>query len=404
MKTVTAFQVVLFAVFPCAGLSAQPATQSPAQFPGCIQLLLPPRIYAVAGIEMNVYFDNVCLMLNPAQYAIDVTCAKGRQQVERWTLVPTEQDIGQYSFVLEVRDEANKIVARSESILHIVSKNAGSGVPLSLLTIGDSLTHATVYPAHLLELCKTEGNPQITLVGHVPNENNPNVRIEGYGGWTAQRFATYFKEGKRESGAVDWRIWNASSSPFLYSDGHGKFKIDFKRYCQEFNGGKGPDFVTILLGANDMLGATDENIETRIDAMFKYYDMLIDMILRVRQDTKIGVLLLVPPAATQDAFGSNYQCGQTRWQYRRNQQRMVRRMMEKYGNREAKFIYLIPSNVNLDCVNNYPILKEPLNYRTKIEGERLNNGVHPADGGYRQIGDTIFSWIKAQLSAPVTGK
>lgn len=133
--------------------------------------------------------------------------------------------------------------------------------------------------------------------------------------------------------------------------------------------------------------------------------MLVDGVHQVRKETKIGVLLLVPPAGTQDAFGANYQCGQTRWQYKRNQQRVVERMMEKYGNREAESIYIIPSNANLDCVNNYPRSKTAWNSETKAEGSRLNNGVHPSAEGYRQIGDTIFCWIKAQLAAtPAPGQ
>ena len=103
---------------------------------------------------MNVYFDNVCLVVNRANYAFDVTCAKGTQQAERWTFVPTNEDVGQYPLVLEVRDEANRIIARGESILHVVPQDAGAGVPISFLTIGASETHAMVYPAHLLELCK----------------------------------------------------------------------------------------------------------------------------------------------------------------------------------------------------------------------------------------------------------
>lgn len=379
--------------------SAQPAAPLPAQVPGHLRLLLPPRIYAVVGIEMNVYFENISLPLNPLNYVFDVTCAKGRQQVERWTFVPTEQDSGQFPLVIEVRDEKNNIIARSESVLQVVPKNAGAGVPVTVLTIGDSLTHAAVYPAHLLELCKTNGNPRITLVGHVPNAELPDVRIEGYGGWTALRFATFYKEEKRLAGPDDRKTWNSHSSPFLYPDGKGSFTLDFARYCQEFNGGKGPDFVTLFLGCNDTFGASDETIEASVDVMFTHYDRLIDMIRQVRKDTKIGALLLVPPAGTQDAFGANYQCGQTRWQYKRNQQRVVERMTEKYGNREKEGLYLIPSNVNLDCLNNYPLLKAPRNAQTKAEGLRLANGVHPSAEGYRQIGDTVFCWIKAQLAA-----
>ena len=205
---------VVFIALSCAGLfarqasSAQPVAQVAAQYPGPVGLFLPPCIYAVPGIEMNVYFDNVICAVNPANYIFDVTCTKGKQQVERWTFVPTEQDVGKTPFVLEVRDESNQIIARAESILEVVADNAGAGVSVSVLTIGDSLTHAAVYPAHLLELCKTNGNPQIKLVGHVPGEKNPDVRIEGYGGWTAQRFATFFKEAKRVTGPADWKEWN----------------------------------------------------------------------------------------------------------------------------------------------------------------------------------------------------
>ena len=28
------------------------------------------------------------------------------------------------------------------------------------------------------------------------------------------------------------------------------------------------------------------------------------------------------------------------------------------------------------------------------QGERQNNGVHPAGPGYKQIGDTLYAWLK----------
>jgi lysophospholipase L1-like esterase len=398
--------VIAFAVLPGVGLLAQTpsatpvAAQTPAgQLPGPIRLVLPPRLYAVPGIEMNVYFDNVCLVVNPANLAFDVTCAKGSQQAERWTCVPTDKDVGEFPLVIEARNEANTIIARAESTLQIVPRNAGAGVALSVLTIGDSLTHAAVYPAHLIELCKAEGNPQLTLVGHAPNAKSPAVRIEGYGGWTAQRFMTYFTAAKRPEGDLDWKAWNACGSPFLYPDGEGKFKVDFAQYCQEQNRGQAPDAVTILLGCNDNAQATEATIDASIDAMCTYYDLLVDMVHQVRKDTKIGALLLVPPAATQDAFGANYQCALNRWQYKRNQHRVVERLLAKYGNRESEFIYLIPAYLNLDGVNNYPTTKAPCNAASQTEIRRLSNGLHPSTEGYRQIGDSLYCWLKAQSLA-----
>jgi lysophospholipase L1-like esterase len=392
-------RVLLLAALWCAGVGARAAEPTTAPFAGKIRLLLPPRLYAVPGIEMNVYFDNVCLMPNPESVVFDVTCTKGRQQVERWTFVPEEEDAGEYPFVLEVRDAANTIIARAESRLRVTPRAAGAGAPVTVLTVGDSLTHATVYPAHLLELCKAEGNPHVTLVGHTPYTNRPAIRIEGYGGWTAKQFTTGYKEGKRDTGSQDWRVWNASSSPFLYADAQGVPALDFARYCREFNGGRAPDFVTFLLGCNDLFGADDGSIDAILDAMFKHYDALIEMVRGVSRETRIGVLLVTPPAGTQDAFGANYRCGLTRWQFKRNQHRTVERMMERYGGREGENLFLVPVHVNLDCVHNYPTLQGPWNARTREAGSRLNNGVHPSREGYLQIGDSLFCWIKAQLVA-----
>ena len=47
---------------------------------------------------MNVYFENVALMINSANYVFDVTCKKGIHQSERWTYIPAVNDVGNYPF------------------------------------------------------------------------------------------------------------------------------------------------------------------------------------------------------------------------------------------------------------------------------------------------------------------
>jgi hypothetical protein len=105
----------------------------------------------------------------------------------------------------------------------------------------------------------------------------------------------------------------------------------------------------------------------------------------------------VPPAATQDAFGANYGNGLKRWQYKRNQHRLVQRMMIKYANLEAENIYIVPTNVNIDCVRNYPQHVVKANARSEQMLMRQNNGVHPDKPGYQQIGDSLYCWIKSRL-------
>ena len=366
-----------------------------ASVAGPIRLCLPPVIHAVPGVEMNVYFDNVVLAIRPDNYAFDVDCPLGTQQAERWTCTPSAKQSGDHAFHLKVCDQQNQVVAEGRSIVRVASADAGADKPVSMLVIGDSLTHASVYTQRLLDLCKSPGNPKLTLVGSFhPTDPTGVNRHEGYGGWTAERFATFYRDTARAGDA------RRRGSPFLYKDGDGKPKLDFARYCKEFNAGRGPDFVAIFLGCNDTFSATDATIEQRIDTVLAHYDTLIEMIHGVRGDTRIGLMSTVPPAATQDAFGVNYRCGQTRWQYKRNQHRVVERMREKYSGREKEHLYMVPTAVNLDCEHNYPTRAAKWNAQCESDAIRLDNGVHPAASGYRQIGDTLYAWLKGQLGKP----
>ena len=227
----------------------------------------------------------------------------------------------------------------------------------------------------------------------VPNAARPAVKHEGYGGWTALGFATMW-------GAEPTKDGRRARSPFLFEK-EGKPVLDFQKYCDEQNGGKGPDFITILLGCNDNFGAKDETIEASIDTFVKYMDVLIAEFHRVRPDTRIGIVTLLPPAGTQDAFGSNYSCGQTRWQYRKNQHRVIERTLAKWAGQEAQNVFIIPGYPNLDCEHNYPTAKGLANARAEGAGAeilRLSNGVHPAASGYRQLADTLYCWLKGQLA------
>jgi lysophospholipase L1-like esterase len=355
--------------------------------PGPVRLVLPPTIYAVVGQEMNVYLDNVSLTLNPDNYAFDISCARGRQQADRWTYTPAAEDVGTIPFQIDVRNEQNELIARACCALRIMAP-PGEAKPVSLLAIGDSLTHASVYPKRLFELCNASG-PKLSLVGSFGPGGMPGeIRHEGYGGWTAKRFATHYRETARQGDYKD------RGSPFLYAQTEGEPKLDFARYCQDVNGGQLPDVVTIFLGPNDTFAGTDETIESVIDDMLKHYDELIAMIRQAGPEICIAAMLPVPPAASQDAFGANYASGQTRWQYKRNQHRLVERMLAAYANREQEKLYLVPTYVNLDCRRNYPT--SAINPEAPDQSGQQNNGVHPAESGYRQIGDTLYAWLLGQ--------
>jgi lysophospholipase L1-like esterase len=265
----------------------------------------------------------------------------------------------------------------------------------TVLLVGASLTEYSIYPQQLLDLDKKDGYMLLKFIGsRGPNDAPPTgeLRHEGYSGWTAEAFVTFHGPLSRSG----YYKRPETGSPFVYETSPGKYQLDFARYCKEFNGGEGPDAITIHLIPNDVFTATDETIETRVEKMLGFYDMLINEFHRVRKDTRVGVVLTAPPSRSQDGFRNYIGAGrQTRWQYRRNHHRALERVVQRYGGREKEYIFLVPSYVNFDADHHYPTREAPVNARSSEVVVRVHNGTHPSPEGYQQIADSIYCWLKA---------
>jgi lysophospholipase L1-like esterase len=337
-------------------------------------------------------------VVNPANYIFDVTCEMGFQYDDRWTYTPQADEVGDHPIKIEVRNEMNAVIARARSTIRVARPQAGAGRNITVLAIGDSHLQRDVYMEQVLALSKTDPDLEVTLVGSRGKGNKPpsdDLRHEGYNGWTAEAFATRVRPKPRTGNYVPAE----TGSPFIYLDPNGKTKLDFEQYSKDFNQGRPIDFVIIQLGGNDIWNATDENIDAIIDKVFGYYDQLIKMVHDYSKETQIGVVMLDPLSRSQHGY-RNYrgQRKQTRWQYRRDQQRMVERQIEKYGGRERENIHLVPVHLNVDCVNGFPMRTYPRNARMAAEEQRVYDGAHLSPEGYQQFGDAIYAWVKVALS------
>jgi lysophospholipase L1-like esterase len=388
---------VLVATVLAASVHGQSLPPAEKEFPGKVRLALAKVIYAVAGVETNIYFDNVILTTNSANYVFDVRCEKGFLFADRWTYTAGPEEQGAFPLFLEVRDDSNGIVARAQATILVVRGSAGAELPVTLLAVGDSLTQASVYTQRLLDLSDGPDGPSLRLIGSRGPGDSPAHganRHEGYSGWSAEAFATYSGPLSR-TGYVKGA---QTGSPFVYIE-NGAKRLDFAKYSLQFNAGKAPDFVTFALGSNDIAYGTDENIDATIDRMLAHLDELVEMVHRFNRTTRVGVLLTIPPSSSQDGFW-NYRAPQreVRWQYRRNQHRLIERMIEHYGGRDQENLYLVPTYLDLDAAHNFVTNSAPWNAQTSVESARVIDGIHPAAGGYRQMGDMIYAWIKACMA------
>lgn len=392
--------IIILIIFSITGLDLHSQTgkdpiakkQDAAQ--NNIHLLLPQALYAVPGTELNVYFDNIVLVPDIKRIQFDVDCKYGRQDQARWRFTPEAKDAGSFPLTIKVYDADSKLLAEAAATVYVSPEDSGKGKDISVMLLGASQTAASIYPQELYDLFKKDEGLNVKFIGTNSSSGYPVkegiAAHEGRGGWGWAKYCTLFEDPKEIRPVF-------KSSPFLVRK-DGKVVLDFKNYCDRNNNGKAPDYITILLGINDVFLFDDAQFDQNLPAVFASADTLINEFRKVSPETKIGIALVPPPAASQDAFGKNYKCGQTRWQYRKNQHRYNENLIKKFGGREKENLYIIPLHVNIDCENNYPKEEEQINARNPKKILIASNGCHPTKEGYLQFADSFYSWFKYELN------
>lgn len=356
------------------------------------KLYLPETIYAVPGIEMNVYFQNIFLTINHKNFAFDVDCKKGRNDTKRWRFVPDHNDIGEYDWKVTVYNDEGVVTSGSTKLI-VVPENAGEGTNISVLLIGDSLTDMVGYPQHFHELMSRAGNPYFKMIGSHSGIGAPpvadGVAIEGYGGWSWGSFASERKPVISKNRPYRF-------NKFVFEE-NGKWKLNFQKYFDKYNNGKAPDIVIINLGPNDCFNGTDETIAELTAKSHKYMKAFIEKFRCAAPKSIIGIGLC-GGGASQDGFGKSYGCVNTSWQFERNTDYYRRTTAKIIKEMNDKAISTIPVFINIDRENCFPVRDEPVCINSNAMIKRQSNGVHPAREGFNQMADTVYSWLKYQMS------
>lgn len=436
--TQTGFQLLLN--ISSSGPTPEPVTYLPT-------LILPPKVYALEGLESHIYPEHT-LVEDYKLYNYDVTCTKGRHMNRGWVWTPSASDVaGNYALSLTAHDkQKGDSLNTATTTVVLANKTANSGVTKKVCVIGDSLVQGGVITQRLLDI---DDVMDINLIG--TRGTAPNLH-EGRGGWTIADYTgagrTYYRftvSGVTVTPAINATTYTYNGTTFMVqetaltsgsgtiscnivtgsaptagssgtltksnaSDGDATIaftdvqptsgnpfwngsSIDFQNYLTA-NGLQTPDVVVLQLGINDTFGFTsDAAVESFTTTAFSSLDVLINSIKAVSGTIKVAVT--APPSyADQDAFGFNYANGQTSWRAKRNITTFNKKLYAYYGNKEAQNIYVLGGGVNMDAENNFPTGVSQINSHNTNTITVQTNAVHPATGGYRQISDVIFSFIK----------
>lgn len=349
----------------------------PADDESPVRLTLPAEIYAVPGLETNIYFANTVLATADQELTWEAECLLGQSDDRSWTLTPDSSDIGNVSLTIRVKNANGAVIDQASTHVKVVPRQAGSERTINLLIVGDSLTHASVYPNEIARLLNAPENPDWSMLGtHKPASAAERVVHEGYGGWTWAAFNSKFAKDSAKPG---------SSSPFVFAGSDGMPFLNLARYFDERCDGVRPDFIIVMLGINDCFGFNPndaQKLDDQIDGVFSQAEILLSQFFTAAPNAEIGLCLTTPGNSRDEAFVANYKDRYSRAGWNRIQHRLVEKQLAHFGGRTSEHLFIVPTELSLDTVDGYP----------------TNNAVHPNTRGYQQIGQTVYAWLKWRLS------
>jgi lysophospholipase L1-like esterase len=328
-------------------------------------LNLAPTIWAVPTRECNIYFNGLSnVKRDNVEWDLSFAAGLGKQQNERFTFIPSIA--GSNTLTISTYDKvtAAQIATASTTIVSADTTHTGT---ITALFIGDSTT---------------AGGEVVTEV---------NAIKAGYAGLTLSTIGTKGTGANKHEGISGWAL-----STFLTNSGSPFW--DGTTYNPSFylstNSLPTPSTIIINLGINDIFSiTTDAEAYAAAQTFCSNMQIFINGWYATSSTIKFGMALTTAPSIDQDAFGSNYNCDQSEFRYRRNWSILLETLISIFGNQAANGIYLLPYNTAIDSENNMLTQTVAVNSRNSTNVIRQSNGVHPASSGYYQIADACFAWL-----------
>lgn len=331
-----------------------------------VTLMLPEQYALVVGDTFELFYKGIINAVNPDIFDIKITCDKGNAYTKRYVWTPTAEDVGSHVLTAELYGINHNLLHKKSVTLVVKAKASSPAAPLNILCLGDSVTAAGVWPVEFhRRLTASNGTPAgdgMTNINFIGSVASNGVKFEGHGGWSITSYTT--------SNNGENPFWNAATG-----------QLDFGSYLAKV-GASGLDYVYLLIGWNDVA----KNREA-------YLTALNDFIWRMQNEyPSVKVVLLGLQLPARDGLGENYGANGVYADYYGLMQYVFD---HEKRNDEMKFRFpMHVSTVSIagqfDTENNMPTSTRTVNARSTITETYQNNGLHPAEAGYKQIADAVY--------------
>lgn len=330
-----------------------------------VKIYLPETYYVASGLTMEIYNSQITDQgTHITEYDVLWECEVGESLERKYSVTAADEMIGEYPLAVSVFDTKGNLLARKESVLKIVEAKQWQ---FSMLAIGDSLS--------------ADGDLYNKLQDHLAGQLicNGTRGYEGYLtearlGFSASDYLTetgyYLEEGEDVH-----KFWNPES---------GRFDWNYYKTTTGFN----PDMILLHLGTNGLLSG-DENAEN-----------ICKIVELIRKDDKKIPIYVVNTIyqSDQNGIGSmkmNNGSLMFPGQYKQQRDLAVFRLMQDLAEKleNEKNVYLVPAGISMDSAYVFTMEERQVNPYSEVTELVAVDAVHPAEIGYYQIADTIYSTL-----------
>lgn len=305
----------------------------------------------MVGQEVTIYGDSLINVPIGNPLVVTYTCDIGTQVGNNLVITPEAGDIGNHSLRMVFKNGSYTIEDKTITLNVYAEASAGN---ISVLLIGDSTTANGI--SYIKAGVDAVTAQTITYIG----TKGTTIKHEGIPGAT-------------------WLTMVSSGSPF-YKGG----AVDVASYFTD-NSLATPDYVVIRLGVNDMLHQSQYDPLTSLPVTMARAKQLIDGFLAY--DASLKIIIALPTICENSGTGWNTSYDESVYIQDRYID-YIHQLWDAYidefdaGVYDARVLVSAEEAVFLDRNDGY----------SKTAGVH-DNGVHPDESGYNQIGNGIAIYL-----------